>query len=407
MVQAMNSINHWAVFLSNNSNSQILINQLLECKATKPFTGFNHLKGVLFSNITLNGFIEEEAKHEHSPVLENTSRTLKSMSSGERKKALLAYLLLQQPDFIILDNPFDNLDIASQKLLLEELTKIAAHTAFIQLINRKNDQLPFITNTITIDGEKNGITNNNYSFSGSIPPPIKHYKIDTTTLVVFKNVTVKYDDRTIVNAINWTINAGEFWQLVGPNGSGKTTLLTLINGDNPKAYGQDLFLFGKRKGSGETVWDIKEKIGYLTPAMTDLFSLNHTLEQMVVSGFFDSIGLYKLPTDIQLKLANQWLVLLDMQQLKNIPFYKLSLGQQRMALIARAMVKHPPLLILDEPTSGLDDYSVSVLSALINKIAEESTTAILYVSHRTEKDITPQFIYELLPTNVGSMGFVR
>ena len=407
MVQAMNSINHWAVFLSNNSNSQILINQLLECKATKPFTGFNHLKGVLFSNITLNGFIEEEAKHEHSPVLENTSRTLKSMSSGERKKALLAYLLLQQPDFIILDNPFDNLDIASQKLLLEELTKIAAHTAFIQLINRKNDQLPFITNTITIDGEKNGITNNNYSFSGSIPPPIKHYKIDTTTLVVFKNVTVKYDDRTIVNAINWTINAGEFWQLVGPNGSGKTTLLTLINGDNPKAYGQDLFLFGKRKGSGETVWDIKEKIGYLTPAMTDLFSTRHTLEQMVVSGFFDSIGLYKLPTDIQLKLANQWLVLLDMQQLKNIPFYKLSLGQQRMALIARAMVKHPPLLILDEPTSGLDDYSVSVLSALINKIAEESTTAILYVSHRTEKDITPQFIYELLPTNVGSMGFVR
>ena len=141
--------------------------------------------------------------------------------------------------------------------------------------------------------------------------------------------------------------------------------------------------------------------------MTDLFSLSHTLEQMVVSGFFDSIGLYKLPTDIQLKLANQWLVLLDMQQLKNIPFYKLSLGQQRMALIARAMVKHPPLLILDEPTSGLDDYSVSVLSALINKIAEESTTAILYVSHRTEKDITPQFIYELLPTNVGSMGFVR
>ena len=407
MVQAINSINHWAVFLSNNSNSQILINQLLECKATKPFTGFNHLKGVLFSNITLNGFIEEEAKHEHSPVLENTSRTLKSMSSGERKKALLAYLLLQQPDFIILDNPFDNLDIASQKLLLEELTKIATHTAFIQLINRKNDQLPFITNTITIDGEKNGITNNNYSFSGSIPPPIKHYKIDTTILVAFKNVTVKYDDRTFVNAINWTINAGEFWQLVGPNGSGKTTLLTLINGDNPKAYGQDLFLFGKRKGSGETVWDIKEKIGYLTPAMTDLFSTSHTLEQMVVSGFFDSIGLYKLPTDIQLKLANQWLVLLDMQQLKNIPFYKLSLGQQRMALIARAMVKHPPLLILDEPTSGLDDYSVSVLSALINKIAEESTTAILYVSHRTEKDITPQFIYELLPTNVGSMGFVR
>ncbi|MBC7494754.1 MAG: ATP-binding cassette domain-containing protein [Flavobacterium sp.] len=407
MVQEINSINHWAVFLSNNSNTQILINQLLECKATKPFTGFNRLKGVLFSTITLNEFIEEEAKHEHSLVLKNTSRTLKSMSSGERKKALLAYLLSQQPDFIILDNPFDNLDIASQKLLLDELTQIGIYTAFIQLINRKNDQLSFIKNTLTIGSQTNDISSNSYLFSGSIPPPIKHYKIDTTTLVEFKNVTIKYDDRTIVNTINWTINAGEFWQLVGPNGSGKTTLLTLINGDNPKAYGQNLYLFGKRKGSGETVWDIKEKIGYLTPAMTDLFSTRHTLEQMIISGFFDSIGLYKLPTDIQLKLANQWLILLEMGHLKNTPFCKLSLGQQRMALIARAMVKHPPLLILDEPNSGLDDHNVSVLSALINKIAAESTTAILYVSHRTEKNITPQFVYELLPTNEGSMGFVR
>lgn len=407
MVQTMNPNNHWAVFLSNNTNTQIIINQLLQGKATKPFTDFNHLKGVLFSTITLNEFIEEEAKHEHTDVLKNTSRTLKSMSSGERKKALLAYLLSQQPDFIILDNPFDNLDMASQKLLLDELTQIATNTAFIQLINRKSDKLSFITNTVTIVGETNNINNKNYSFSHSIPPPIKEYQIDGKELVSFKNVTVKYEERTIVNFINWTINAGEFWQLVGPNGSGKTTLLTLINGDNPKAYGQDLCLFGKRKGSGETVWDIKEKIGYLTPAMTDLFSTRHTLEQMIISGFFDSIGLYKLPTDIQLKIANQWLVLLEMVHLKTTPFYKLSLGQQRMALIARAMVKHPPLLILDEPTSGLDDHNVAVLSALINKISAESTTAILYVSHRTEKDITPQFVYELMPTNEGSVGFVR
>lgn len=407
MVQTINPNNHWAVFLSNNTNTQIIINQLLQGKATKPFTDFNHLKGVLFSTITLNEFIEEEAKHEHTDVLKNTSRTLKSMSSGERKKALLAYLLSQQPDFIILDNPFDNLDMASQKLLLDELTQIATNTAFIQLINRKSDKLSFITNTVTIVGETNNINNKNYSFSHSIPPPIKEYQIDGKELVSFKNVTVKYEERTIVNTINWTINAGEFWQLVGPNGSGKTTLLTLINGDNPKAYGQDLCLFGKRKGSGETVWDIKEKIGYLTPAMTDLFSTRHSLEQMIISGFFDSIGLYKLPTDIQLKLANQWLVLLEMVHLKTTPFCKLSLGQQRMALIARAMVKHPPLLILDEPTSGLDDHNVAVLSALINKISAESTTAILYVSHRTEKDITPQFVYELMPTNEGSVGFVR
>ena len=403
----MNVINHWAIFLSNNSHSHVLVQQLLFGKANAPFTYFNGLKGVLFSTITLQEFIEEEAKHQHTDILKNTSRTLQSMSSGERKKALLAYLLLQQPDFIILDNPFDNLDFDSQQILLQQLLIISQHTAIIQLINRKSDQLSFITNAININDNLDAKPSNNDIFSGSIPPPLKQYTNDGNTLIEFKSVTVKYEERTIVKDINWVINTGEFWQLVGPNGAGKTTLLTMINGDNPKAYGQDLFLFGKRKGSGETVWEIKEKIGYLTPAMTDLFSTRHTLEQMIVSGFLDSIGLYKLPTDSQLQLAYKWLQVINLQHLKHIPFCKLSVGQQRMALIARAMVKHPPLLILDEPNSGLDDHNVALVSALINKIAAESTTAILYVSHRTEKNINPQYVYELQPSSTGSIGFVR
>ena len=403
----MNVINHWAIFLSNNSHSHVLVQQLLFGKANTPFTDFNGLKGVLFSTITLQEFIEEEAKHQHTDILKNTSRTLQSMSSGERKKALLAYLLLQQPDFIILDNPFDNLDFDSQQILLQQLLIISQHTAIIQLINRKSDQLSFITNAININDNLDAKPSNNDIFSGSIPPPLKQYTIDGNTLIEFKSVTVKYEERTIVKDINWVINTGEFWQLVGPNGAGKTTLLTMINGDNPKAYGQDLYLFGKRKGSGETVWEIKEKIGYLTPAMTDLFSTRHTLEHMIVSGFLDSIGLYKLPTDSQLHLAYKWLQVINLQHLKHIPFCKLSVGQQRMALIARAMVKHPPLLILDEPNSGLDDHNVALVSALINKIAAESTTAILYVSHRTEKNINPQYIYELQPSSTGSIGFVR
>jgi len=403
MVQTT-TINHWAIFVSNTTNHQGFIQQLLQGHAAEPFTAFNTQKGLLFSTITLNAFIEEEDRHEHTDVLKNTTRTLKSMSSGERKKALLAYLLSQQPDFIILDNPFDNLDVASQQMLRNELKNIAHQTAIIQVATRKLDKLDFITNTYTLN---DAATKQTTHFTGSIPPPLKHYEIATDTLVEFKNVTVKYEDRTIIRNINWAIKAGEFWQLIGPNGSGKTTMLTMINGDNPKAYGQDLYLFGKRKGSGETVWEIKDKIGYLTPAMTDLFSTRHTLLQMIIGGFFDSIGLYHLPSDGQLKLANDWLALIGMTQLKNTPFCKLSMGQQRMALIVRAMVKHPPLLILDEPTEGLDDDNVTVLSNLINKIAAESSTAILYVSHRTETDIQPQFVYELIPSSEGSTGVVR
>ena len=181
----------------------------------------------------------------------------------------------------------------------------------------------------------------------------------------------------------------------------------MINGDNPKAYNQDLTLFGRRKGTGETVWEIKRKIGYLTPSMTDLFNTRHTLEQMIISGFMDSIGLYKQPSDMQIRLADEWLELIEMSPLKKKVFCQLSLGQQRLALVARAMVKHPPLLILDEAMSGLDDHNATLVTNLINKIAAESKTAILYVSHRKEEGLLPEYLFELTPSDSGSTGKIH
>ncbi len=412
--------NHWAVFLSNNSDTQFFAQQILNGKAVEPFTAFTGLKGILFSPILLNELIEEESRRDYSEVTKNINRQLKSLSSGEQKKALLAYVLAQQPDFIILDNPFDNLDKSSQQSLKEMLVEIAEHISLIQLINRKKDILPFINNAVVleenntlsfvndiaafIDQHDNGATN---IYSKKVPEPIHHFKIDTTTLIQFNNVTVQYDEKIIVKNINWIIRAGEFWQLVGPNGSGKTTLLTMITGDNVKGYGKDFELFGRKKGTGETVWEIKKLIGYVTPSMTDLFSTRHTLEEMIVSGFYDSIGLYIVPTEMELRLANEWLQLIEMDHLKHTAFCELSLGLQRKVLIARAMVKHPPVLILDEPAFGLDDHNTAMVTALINKIAAESRTSILYVSHRTEDGITPQFIFELIPTESGSIGVVK
>jgi molybdate transport system ATP-binding protein len=180
----------------------------------------------------------------------------------------------------------------------------------------------------------------------------------------------------------------------------------MITGDNPKGYGQNLTLFGIKKGSGESVWTIKENIGYVTPSMTDLFSTRHTLEQMLISGFYDSIGLYVYPTDSEVRTAKSWLKLIGMENLTDKLFCMLSAGQQRMALVVRAMIKHPPLLILDEPIAGLDDYHSLLVVSLINKIAEESNTAILYVSHQDEEGLFPQKIFELIPTENGSIGRV-
>jgi molybdate transport system ATP-binding protein len=411
--------NHWAVFLSDNANKQLLITQLSSNKKPTPFEAFNDLKGVLFSPFLIKEIIEEEERHGQVEVATNVNRHLRSLSGGEQKKALLQYLLLQQPDFIIADNPFDNLDIRSQKTLLEMLQEISQHTSIVQLVNRAGDCLPFIKKAICITDD-NGITFLNdireyvqqhaqsrvVKLTGSIPVSDHLYDAFENPLVKFKDVSVQYEGRMIVNKINWQINAGEFWHLTGPNGAGKTTLLSMITGDNPKGYGQDLILFGKRKGSGESVWSIKEKIGYFTGAMTDLFSRLSTVEEMVLSGFFDSVGLYIKPSGRQIKLADEWLALIGLLPLKKKHFYRLSPGQQRMVLIVRAMVKHPPLLILDEPTAGVDDHNVAIITALINKMAAESKTAILYVSHRQEEGLKPTGRFELTSGKDGSLGKV-
>jgi molybdate transport system ATP-binding protein len=408
--------NHWAVFVSKNANKDLFIQQLLDRKIQGELAIFNDQTAMLVSDLSIIELINEEEIHDRVEVDKANNKRLRSMSSGEQKKALLAYCLSKNPDFIVLDNPFDNLDIASQKSLKGLLKDAGEKAALIQIINRKTDILPFITNAISIDAT-NKITyhktvddyfhqqqNESVTFPNYVPKPLHDYIINSKELVIFNKVNVSYNERPIIKDISWKINAGEFWQLIGPNGSGKSTMLTMITGDNPKGYGQDLILFGMKKGSGETVWDIKQNVGYFTPSMTDLFSKQHTLQSMIVSGLFDSIGLYVIPAEAHLQLANEWLQLIEMYELRNISFSKLSLGQQRLALIARAMIKHPPLLILDEPTSGLDDYHVSLVTSLINKIAAESRTAILYVSHRREEGLRPQFIFELTPNEAGSAG---
>ncbi|MEJ8842013.1 ATP-binding cassette domain-containing protein [Lacibacter sp. H375] len=403
---------HYAIFLSNTFNKQSFIQHLLDKKAIGLFASFNSYDAVLFSAYTVQQFLLEEEIHGYSGIEATRKQTLRSMSSGEQKKVLLQHLLSLKPGLLILDNVFDNLDTAAQVSFKEDLQLAAAHTQLIQLSHRKRDLLPFIENRLTVSSGEfvplEGNTDDEIHVDDvPVPSALHNYQLSTTELVRFTDVHVSYDGRQVLQQINWTINAGEFWQLKGPNGSGKTTLLTMITGDNVKGYGQQLFIFGRKKGSGESVWDIKDKIGYLTPSMTDLFSTRHTLLHMIVSGFVDSIGLYTIPSDMQLRSAYEWLQLLQLQHKANTPFPKLTQGEQRLALVARAMVKHPPLLILDEPLMGLDDINTEKIILLINKLAAETSTAVLYVSHQTEKGLQPQKVFELLKTDNGSIGTIH
>lgn len=406
---------HWGIFIDNDSNKTKLLQQLLKGNLPQRLSFLKALQGALFSKIVLEKLMDAEDRHGTKTIAKETEQPLRTMSSGEQKKALLNYLLYNSPDYIILDNPFDNLDLASQELLTNTLKERAGKTTFIQIISRKRDLLPFISNfahlnkehlSFEVTIEKNSQFEALKEFSGNIPSPLKPILFDQNNLIKFKDVTVRFGNKTVLQHINWQIKKGDFWQLIGKNGSGKTTMLSMITGENPKGYGQELFIFGKKKGSGETIWDIKKKIGYFTPAMTDKFTGYHTVENMLISGFNDSIGLYIKPTEAQLRLTKEWLLLLDLWDLKDTLFHKLSMGQKRLVMTTRAMIKHPLLLILDEPTAGLDDASAKLVVALVNKIARESNTATIFVSHRREAGLDADFIYTLEMTIEGSIGKV-
>ncbi|HTG66335.1 MAG TPA: ATP-binding cassette domain-containing protein [Flavobacterium sp.] len=409
----MTTATHWNILLSNQINKKDFIESILSGKANAELAPFKTLKGILFSDLAIDHFIQKEFQYLELTAVDS-KRKLSSFSSGQRKKKFLKYCIDQNPDYIIFDNPMDHLDQASRVELAKSLEEMAAKIKIILLVNRTADLLPFISNNRQINSDAFVLENisheaheNKIITQSGIPHPAHAIEYSEKILVQMNNVSVSYEERPIVKNINWTIQQGEFWQLIGPNGSGKSTLLSLINGDSPKGYGQDLHLFGRKKGSGESVWDIKKNIGYFATNMTSLFTRNHTLEQMILSGFFDSIGLYDLPTTLQKKIADQWLELIGMKQLKNQMFKRLSVGQQRLAMIVRSVLKHPPLVILDEPVEGLDDENVAMVCQLINLLKQESNMTIVYVSHRIEPNLAPNSVFELIPSSEGSVGIIK
>lgn len=405
---------HWDILLSNQVNKKAFIDIIISGKAENELANFNSKKGILFSDLAIEKFIEKEYQYQSIEAAPESQRQLRTFSSGERKKEFLKYCINQQPDYIIFDNPFDHLDQASRIVLAQSLEKLSHTVILIQLVNRVADQLPFvpnkaqlIDNTFTLHPISKNTKNFKTLNTTAIPKALEERTFHESVLIKMDQVSVSYDDRKILDNISWTIKQGEFWQLIGPNGAGKSTILSLITGDNPKGFGQNLFLFGRKKGSGESVWDIKKQIGIFNTAMTDLFQKSHTLEQMILSGFFDSIGLYIEPTTLQKQTVAQWLEVIEMTALTKKRFIDLSIGQQRVALIVRAVLKHPPLLILDEPVEGLDDENVALVIQLINTIKQETNVSILYVSHRIETGLSPTSVFELLPQPTGSTGIIK
>jgi molybdate transport system ATP-binding protein len=334
-------------------------------------------------------------------------RTLLSLSNGETQRVQLARALCLPLRLLILDEPFNGLDAASREHFRTVLDRLMQTTLRVLLITARIEELPARISHLLVVRDCQVIAAGPRKDVLSGPEARKIFKNARTTillpktrafetheknshqkcqeLVRLRNVTVRYGAATILSNINWTVRARESWALLGPNGSGKTTLLSLILGDNPQAYMNDVVVFSKQRGNGESIWEIKKFIGWVSPELHVHFDDSATCLEVVESGFHDSIGLFEPPTPRQRAAAKRWLKEFQLLESANEPLFALSAGLQRMVLLARALVKNPRLLILDEPCQGLDaahrDFFLRELDALLRS---RSVTAI-YVTHRPEE----------------------
>ena len=198
------------------------------------------------------------------------------------------------------------------------------------------------------------------------------------------NVCISYNEKHILKNIDWKVKKGEKWSVSGHNGSGKSTLVSLISADNPQSFANDIYIFDKKKGSGESIWDIKKNIGFVSPEMHLYFDKSFTAFETIASGLFDTIGLFKKLNNEQVELILSWIKGLGIEHIKDRYLHQLSLGEQRIVMLARALIKCPPLLILDEPCQGLDNKQVHFFKELIDFIATETDMTLIYISHFKE-----------------------
>lgn len=354
---------------------------------------------------TVNEYLEGQTG---DPVLEPLQishlrdKELIKLSNGETRRVMIARALLQKPELLLLDNPFIGLDVQSRKAFHGIVNHVAASGATVVLVTSPTEIPESITHVLSLEDGRVAGTFTRAEFLAQYQPeePAAAMQMDLSLLrrltagaqsrdyghiVQMDDIHVKYGENTILDGINWTIRPNEKWALLGPNGSGKSTLLSLINADNPQSYANRISLFDRPRGSGESIWDIKKKIGFVSPELHQYFDSNATCVQVAGSGFYDTIGYMRSCTPEQLEKALGWMELLEINGYAATQFKQVPESVQRLVLLARALVKNPPLLVFDEPCQGLDVHQKLHFKHVIESLCEYLPVTMIYVTHYEEE----------------------
>ena len=326
------------------------------------------------------------------------------LSSGELRKFKLASTLFSEPRVLIMDNPFIGLDAETRDQLKDLLKNLSSERALqIILVLSKSDDIPeFITHVVEVKDMKvlPKVTKQQYFDSRQPVPahvlspalvqaiqdlPYSDREYHSEEVVKMNKVSIRYGERTILKELDWTVNNGERWALSGQNGAGKSTLLSLVCADNPQSYACDIALFGNPRGSGESIWDIKKHIGYVSPELHRSYQRDLPAIRIVASGLMDSVGLYVKPKEEDMDKCRFWMKVFGLEGLEERGFLKLSSGEQRLVLLARAFVKDPELLILDEPLHGLDNVNRRLVKDVIEAFCQRKNKTMIMVTHYKEE----------------------
>jgi len=336
-------------------------------------------------------------------IMHLLDRSFACLSSGEIRKVLLARALVDRPQLLVLDEPYEGLDAAAGESLSRLLPRLIQNGTGIVLVthqlNRISRHFTHVlcvkTGRVLAQGPRDEILVPEILADLYGPPatdtpvPIEAESRSTTRenqeLICLQDTTVAYGDKIVLDRLNWTFRVGEHWAVLGPNGSGKSTLVKLITGDHPQAYANCIRLFGRPRGSGESIWDIKKQIGLISSELQLRYRKGIRVIDVIRSGFFDSVGLYRHCSKQQGSLADQWLETVDLAEKRETPFDQLSYGERRLVLLARAMVKAPRLLVMDEPCQGLDPENRAKMLAIVVQLCGQTGTHLLYITHLPEE----------------------
>jgi molybdate transport system ATP-binding protein len=343
------------------------------------------------------------------------NKQLTKLSNGETKRLMLAAALLKNPVILLLDTPLTGLDVQTRAAFNDILNEITVSGISVIMATSPREIPEAITHVAVLDDgaiaqimlkadfDTDAFKDNEADQidKQKLSSLLKHDQPAYNCIVKMNHVHIKYADKVILHDVNWQILPGERWALLGPNGAGKSTLLSLINGDNPQAYANDIILFDKKRGTGESIWDIKSKTGFVSPELHQYFPVDNSCLQVIESGYYDTLGLFRPSQKAKAEAALSWMRALEIDKyvrtlLKNIPA-----SAQRLCLLARALIKSPTLLIFDEPCQGMDEHQQMHFKNMVNAICDMSNVTLIYVTHYQQE--IPDSVTKILQLNNGKV----